>query len=109
MGPPEAWFAPLAQLLENFRTFLTDFEATFREIDRRRVALTNIYSLQQTNRATSTYASRFYQLACDVGWGDQTLHDQFHRGLRGDVKYLLLNFPKPTSLNEAIFKLCQEE
>ena len=105
-GPAEAWFAPLVEtaspLLEDFSTFLTEFEATFGETDRRRVALNKIYSLQQGNRATSTYASEFRQLASEVGWGDQALRDQFRRGLRGDVKNLLLSFPEPTSLSDAI-------
>ena len=89
-------------LLEDFPAFLTEFEATFEETYRRRAALTKIYSLQQGNRAASTYASEFHQLACDVGRGDQALRDKFRRGLRGEVKKLLLNFPEPTSLNEAI-------
>ena len=46
-------------LLEDFPTFLTEFEATFGEMDRRRAALTKIYSLQQGNCATSTYTSEF--------------------------------------------------
>jgi hypothetical protein len=82
-GPAEAWFAPLVEiaspLLEDFSVFLTEFEATFGETDRRRVALHKIYSLQQGNRATSTYASEFQQLASVVGWGDQALQDQFRR------------------------------
>ena len=89
-------------LLEDFPTFLTKFEATFGETGRRRATLTKIYSLQQGNRATSTYVSEFRQLACDVGWGDQALRDQFGWGLRGEVKNLLLNFLELTSLNEAI-------
>ena len=105
-GPTEAWFAPLVEmaspLLEDFPCFLTEFEATFEETYRRRAALTKIYSLQQGNRAASTYASEFHQLACDVGRGDQALRDQFRRGLRGEVKNLLLNFLELTSLNEAI-------
>ena len=105
-GPMEAWFPPLVEmaspLLEDFPCFLTEFEATFEETYRRRAALTKIYSLQQGNRAASTYASEFHQLACDVGRGDQALRDQFRRGLRGEVKKLLLIFPEPISLNEAI-------
>ncbi len=105
-GPAEAWFAPLVEtaspLLEDFPAFLAEFEATFGETDRRRVALNRIYTLQQGNRAVSTYASEFRQLACDVGWGDQALRDQFRRGLRSDVKNLLLSLPDPVSLTEAI-------
>ena len=107
-GPAEAWFAPLVEtsspLLEDFPAFLADFEATFGETDSRRVALNRIYSLQQGNRAASVYASEFRQLACEVGWGDQALRDQFRRGLRGDVKNLLLSLPEPTSLTNAIMQ-----
>ena len=98
MGLAEAWFAPLVEttspLLEDFPTFLTEFEATFGEMDRRRAALTKIYSLQQGNRAASTYASEFHQLGCDVGWGNQALCDQFHRGLRGEVKKIITSFSR---------------
>jgi hypothetical protein len=107
-------------LLKDFSlAFLTMFKAMFEETDRRGVALNKIYSLHQGNRATLTYTSKFRQLACEVGWGHQALHDQFCRGLRGDVKNLFLSFSEPTSLSEAItqalccdnhlFEFCQEE
>ena len=122
-GPAQAWFAPLVEtaspLLEDFPAFLTEFEATFGETDRRRTSLTKLYALQQGSRAASIYASEFRQLACDVNWDDQALVDHFRRGLRSNVKNLLLNFPEPTSLSQAIsqeilcdnrlFEFCQEE
>ena len=105
-GQAQAWFAPLVEtsspLLTDFEEFLTDFEATFGETDKRRTALNKLYALQQGQRAASIYASEFRQLACDVEWDGQALLDQFRRGLRGEIKNLLLNFPEPTSLNEAI-------
>ena len=105
-GQAQAWFAPLVEtsspLLNDFQAFLTEFEATFGETDKRRAALNKLYALQQGDRAASIYASEFRQLACDVEWDGQALLDQFRRGLRGEIKNLLLNFPEPTSLNEAI-------
>ena len=110
-GPAQAWFAPLVEtsspLLEDFPAFLAEFESTFGETDRRRSALTKLYSLQQGSRAASLYASEFRQLACDVKWDDQALCDHFRRGLRGDIKNLLLNFPEPTSLSQAISQAVQ--
>ena len=73
-------------LLQDFPAFLTVFEATFEETDRRRVALTKIYSRQQGIRVASTYTSKFRQLACDAGWDDQALCDKFRQVLRGEVK-----------------------
>ena len=106
-------------LLDNFPAFLAELEATFGETDRRRTALTKLYSLQQGSRPASVYASEFRQIACDVSWDDQALCDQFRRGLRNDVKTLLLNFLEPTSLSQVIsqdvhcdnrlFELHQEE
>ena len=105
-GQAQAWFAPLVEtsspLLTDFQAFLTEFEETFGETDKRRAALNKLYALQQGERAASTYASEFRQLACDVEWDGQALLDQFRRGLRGEIKNLLLNFHEPTSLNEAI-------
>ena len=40
----------------------------------------------------SVYASEFRQLACDVQWDGQALCDHFRRGLRNEIKNLLLNF-----------------
>jgi hypothetical protein len=74
----------------------------FGETDRQQVTLDKIYSLQQGNRVASSYASEFRQLACELEWGDHTLRDQFRRGLRSDVKNLLISISKQTSLSEAI-------
>ena len=105
-GQAQAWFAPLAEnsssLFTDFKEFLTNFEATFGETDKQRTALNKLYALQQGQRAASIYASEFRQLACDVEWDGQALLDQFRRGSRGEIKNILLNFPEPTSLNEAI-------
>ena len=117
------WFAPLVEtsspLLQNFPTFLAEFEATFGDTGRRRSSITKLYSLHQYMRPVSVYASEFRQLACDVQWDGQALCDHFHRGLRSEIKNLLLNFPESTSSSQAIaqvvscgnrlFELCQEE
>ena len=66
-----------------------------------------LYSLQQGSRPASIYASEFRQIACDVSWDDQALCDHFRRGLRNDVKTLLLNFPEPTSLSQVISQAVQ--
>ena len=122
-GAAQAWFAPLVEtsspLLQNFPAFLAEFEATFGDTDRRRTAITKLYSLHQGMRPVSVYASEFRQLACDVQWDGQALCDHFRRGLRSEIKNLLLNFPEPTSLSQAItqavscdnrlFELRQEE
>ena len=122
-GAAQAWFAPLVEtsspLLQDFPAFLAEFEATFGDTDRRRTAITKLYSLHQGMRPVSVYASEFRQLACDVQWDGQALCDHFRRGLRSEIKNLLVNFPEPTSLSQAItqavscdnrlFELRQEE
>jgi hypothetical protein len=122
-GSAQSWFAPLVEtsspLLTNFPAFVAELEATFGDTDRRRTAFNRLYSLQQGLRAASAYASEFRQIACDVDWDEQALRDLFRQGLRSDIKNLLLNFPEPTTLQEAIsqavrcdnrlFELHQEE
>ena len=70
-------------------------------------------------RLVSVYTSEFRQLAWNVQWDGQALCDHFHQGLRSEIKHLLLNFPEPASLSQAImqaiscdnwfFELAQEE
>ena len=105
-GVAQSWFALFVKtsspFLENFPAFLEEFEATFGDTDPRRTSLTKLYSLHQGNLPVSFYASKFRQLASGVQWGDQAFYDHFCRGLQSDVKNLLLNFPKLTSLSQAI-------
>ena len=105
-GSALSWFAPLFEqrspILSNFETFLAALTEAFGEHDKARVALNKIYALRQGSRSVSVYASEYRQLAADINWGEQALMDQFYRGLRDDVKDLLLNFPDPCTLDEAI-------
>ena len=69
--------------------------------------LTKLYSFQQGSCLASVDTSEFRQIACDVSWDDQALCDHFSRGLRNDVKTLLLNFLEPTSLSQVISQAIQ--
>lgn len=105
-GPALAWFAPLLESssprLNDFKTFLEDFEATFGDTEKARTAATKIRKLRQGTRPAATYASEFRLLACDVPWGEAALIDQFRHGLQDAVKDLLLMMKEPEDLNEAI-------
>ena len=50
----------------------------------------------------SNYASKFWQLACDINWDELASISQFYSGLQNGVKDLLLTLPDPLTLNEAI-------
>ena len=105
-GSALSWFAPLFErrspILGNFERFLEALTEAFGEHDKARVALNKIYALRQGSHSVSIYASEYRQLAADINWDEQALMDQFYRGLRDDVKDLLLNFPDPCTLDEAI-------
>ncbi|KAH7281930.1 hypothetical protein KP509_35G004000 [Ceratopteris richardii] len=62
--------------------------------------------LRQGNRPTSTYASEFRQLICDLTCEDYFI-SQFRWGLRDDVKDLLLTMPEVKTLNEYIMQAIQ--
>ena len=81
-GVAQAWFALLVKtsspLLHNFLAFLAEFKAaTFGDTDRRRTAITKLYSLHQGMLMVSVYANEFRLLACDVQWDDQALAKNF--------------------------------
>ena len=87
-GSALAWFAPLLEkespLLNNFEEFLSEFKACFGDTDNIRTTINN-----QGDRSASAYAADFRLLASNIPWDDQALMEQFHYGLRNDVKDLL--------------------
>lgn len=105
-GTALSWFSSLLEknspLLENLDLFLEEFSRTFGERDRALIATTKLRTLQQRSRPASAYVAEFQQLACDLNWNDTALITMFRWGLRDDIKTLLLNLPKPTTLSEAI-------
>ena len=88
--------------MSNFEAFLQAFVEAFAEHDKVPVAASKIYSLRQGSRPASVYASDFRQLAADINWGEEAFMCQFHRGLKDNVKDLLLNLPNLCTLDEAI-------
>jgi len=106
IGPALSWFAPLIEqsspLLGNFDAFLKVFEETFGDADKAKTASYKLRKLQQGTRSAAEYAAEFQRTAVDLPWDEYAKIDQFRYGLRGDVKDLLLTFPEPTSLTEAV-------
>ena len=106
-GTALAWFAPLLEkkspILENFDTFINEFQASFGDTDSVRTTINKIRRLRQGDRPASAYAADFRLLACDIPWDEAAMMDLFRHGLRNDVKDLLLTFhDEPKSLTEAI-------
>jgi len=89
-------------LLANLDQFLEEFNRTFGERDRTLIATTKLQTLQQRSCPALAYVAEFQQLACDLDWNDTALITMFRWGFRNDIKTLLLNLPKPTTLSEAI-------
>jgi hypothetical protein len=105
-GTALSWFSSLLKkdspLLANLDQFLEEFSKTFGERDRALIATTKLRTLQQRSRPASAYVAEIQQLACELDWNDTALITMFQWGLRNDIKTLLLNLPKPTTLSEAI-------
>jgi len=95
-------FVKDAPIFANLDIFLVEFQNTFGDTNRVRIATMKLQSLQQKLRAASIYAAKFRLLANDVDWDDNTLISAFRWGLRDDVKDLLLNLPYPIFVSEAI-------
>lgn len=105
-GPAATWYSPHfesgSSIMSNLELFWRDFEDAFGDLDRAATAANKIRSLKQGFSSASEYAASFRRLASDLDWGDAALVDQFRRGLRDDVKDLLLTLAVPKSLSEAI-------
>lgn len=105
-GVAAAWFCPLYEssspLLNDFDLFIQELQQTFGDFDKAVTSANHIRALQQGTNPASVYATEFRLLASDLCWGDQALIDQFRRGLNDPVKDLLLTFPLPATLSEAI-------
>jgi hypothetical protein len=106
IGIALSWLSSLLEkdspLLANLDQFLEEFSRTFGERDRALITTTKLRTLQQRSRPASAYVVEFQQLTCDLDWNDTALITMFRWGLRDDIKTLLLNLPKPTTLSEAI-------
>jgi hypothetical protein len=64
------WFAPILEtsspLLQDFDTFMAEFEAMFRDSDKARTLANKLHRLQQGTHSATVYALEFRQLAYDV-------------------------------------------
>ena len=106
IGDALLWYIPLAEhdneILEDFERFEEAFRACFDDPDRERVAANKLVMLRQSNRPVVSYISEFRRYASDLTWNDPALMEQFRRGLSDEIKDMLLNFPKPRTLDEII-------
>jgi hypothetical protein len=87
-------------VLNNFEAFLAAFVQAFEDHDKAHLTTTKICVLWQRSCLASVYASNFRLLVSDINWNEEALMNQFHWGLRDDVKDLLLSMPDPQTLNE---------
>ena len=105
-GTAAAWFSPHfeadLEIMSDLELFTAELEDAFGDLDRASVAANNIRTLHQGFGTVSEYAAAFRRIICDLDWGDGAYVDQFRRGLRDDVKDLMLTLKVPTTLHEAI-------
>jgi hypothetical protein len=110
-GRALAWFAPLLEksspLLNNYEEFISECKACFGDTNSITTTINKIRRLCQADEwPASAYAVDFHLFSTDIPWNDQALMEQFHFGLRNDVKDLLLTFPEePKSLRKAISRV----
>ena len=105
-GAAASWFSPLFEsnspLLNDWNAFSRELAQHFGGLDRAREAANQLHSLKQGALSASDYASKFRLLSSDLAWGENALVDLFHRGLRDEVKDLMITLPHPKTLMEAV-------
>jgi len=78
---PLSWFSPILEknspILADFDTFWIEFNNTFGDTNRVRIATTKFRSLQQKSCTVSTYPTEFQLLVNNVDWNDNVLISAF--------------------------------
>lgn len=97
------WFFNLSKAGQTFTTF-ESFETlllqAFGETDLVEKSKNQLRRLRQT-KSCAQYSTEFNNLVALIGYSDQVaLIDLYSNGLKENVKDLLLNFPKPTTVHE---------
>ena len=100
------WAAPYVEqddpLLDDFDGFVARLTATFGDITGCSRAASKLQRLRQGTRPVSAYAAEFQRLAFETRWNDDALIAQFVSGLSTSVGDMLITFPEPETLQEAI-------
>ena len=90
------WFNPLFEkndeILNNFETFVAALLARFDDPARAATAARKLSGLKQGQRSVPAYATDFQSLLADAGYDERAACHFFRRGLREDIKDLLLVF-----------------
>lgn len=87
--------------IPNFATFEKELVFAFGETDVTKKAKTTLSRLRQT-KSCSIYTTEFNRLVSDIGYTDQVaLIDMYRKGLKENVKDLLVTFATPTTLRDA--------
>jgi len=72
LGTTLTWFTLLLEcqspLLNIFEAFLEEFGASFDDSNKEHITTNKLQTFCQGTCPTSVYASKFWQLACDISW-----------------------------------------
>lgn len=93
--------------MNDFETFVENFNATFENSDKERTSINKLWSLHQGPCLIVMYAFEFKQSTCNISWDEIALMSQFQFRLRIDVKNLLLTMLNPMILNQTITQIVQ--
>ena len=104
-GAAQAWVTPLLEtqddILSDLQEFLHRFSTTFGTVEPRAKAERAIGLLHQTG-SIQDYATQFRTITVDLNWDSEALIYTFRRGLRHDVKDLLITLPRSNTLDGVI-------
>ena len=106
-GPAFSWFQPYTErnenepILNDFDLFIKELHYVFGDPNQTASAERDLQRLKQTS-SVADYASNFRRHSALVEWNDAALCNQFYIGLKDSVKDFLVNYDRPTNLNEFI-------
>jgi hypothetical protein len=97
-GSPRSWFTAIHytndDLLHNFDSLIEDFRQHFGDPDTKGTTLCKIENLWQTGSCMN-YVSKFHKLLVYVNFNTSTTIQKYYKGLKDEVKDLLLTVHSP--------------
>ena len=101
-GAPKAWFTGVRKhsphLLSDFAAFRTAFKTHFGDPDYKGTAIRKLRALKQTG-SCAQYAAPFREIVVALDLSEFSLCDDFYKGLKEEVKNIVVAFGKPDTLN----------
>ena len=91
--------------LRSIHAFFEYLNANFGYVDEQNASVTKLQELRQTGSCRN-YTVAFNNLKDITGWNEIALMNQYRKGLKNQIKDMMIGYPKPSTLHELVKLAC---